>query len=696
MESRERENVLADLAHADDELRRLAVERLGTFSPVEAIPHLVDSLGDSSWRVRKAAIDRLAASPELTRAVHALVEALADGENPGRRNAALEALIRTGAAAIPVLLEATTDRDVDVRKQVVDVLAGIGDAAAGTRLRELLRDEDANVRAAAADAIGAIGLPDSVADLLHCAGNDVEPLVQLSALRALARVEVSFQVADVSAALDSPLLRAAAIAALGNSDDPAAFDALLKALESSTRSAREAAVEALLSQASRVGPDEAVRFGDRLRESWNRPDGFLEDAALRLIEGPLSARLAWAQFLGLLRLSDAVAPLLEAGCDEALAEVVCGVLESYGEAAEQRIDAHWDGIGPDARTLACRVLGRTRGEAGDDRLRSALAAADPALRLAATEAAGLRGRSCLLPDLIARLAGVTGGGFDTDGVDEGRAIANAIALVTEAGGDDVQTRAIELLGDRLAGASEQYRLAATEVLGRVGRPADVSRIELLLSDPSDRVRRAATGALVRVAPAITEPLRLAMADESATVRIGAATALASSGQPQVIADLAHLAEDEDPRVRAAAMRAVGLWAADRDEPAGGERAISLLAIGLRKGGAVAMSSLESLARIGGAGVVPLARAALDDVDPEIVRAALTCIGEHGTRADLEETVALFSHADWAVRAKAVQVLADNRVAESVPAMLRRLDVEQDEFVRTGLLQALEVLECQTG
>ena len=697
MEARERENVLADLAHADEEMRRLAVERLATFPPAEAILHLVESLGDSSWRVRRAVIDRLAASPELSRTARALVEAMADGENPGRRNAALEALVRTGAAAVPVLLEAAADANVDVRKQVVDVLAGIGDLQTGPCLRELLQDVDANVRAAAADAIGAVGVTDATEELLACANEDAESLVRLSALRALASLEVSIPVSEVAAPLDDPMLCAAAISALGNSDDDAAFDALVKALEASARSTREAAVEALLAQGSRVGADAADRFGERLREAWNCPAGFLEDAEVRLVEAPLSTRLAWVQFLGLLRLPEVVAPLLVAGCDEALAEVVLHVLEAYGDEAETGIDANWNELEPAARALACDVMARTCGNAGDDRLRSALSAPDPALRLAAARAVGARGRVDALPELVAHLEGVTLAGFDGHDEDESETIANAIVQLTEACGSEAAERAIGLLVARLEGSDEDFRFAATRVLGRVGRESDLASIELLLSDPSDRVRRAATEALVRVAPSVTEPLRLAMADESATVRIGAAGALASSGQAEAIADLVHLAEDEDPRVRAAAMQAVGAWAADRDDDAQRDRALSVLATGLRKGGAVTMASLESLDRIGGAEVVPLARAALDDVDPEIVQVALACIGEHGSRDDLQEEVtALLSHGHWAVRAQAAQVLADSRIVQSVPAMLRRLDAEQDPFARDALLRALEILERQAG
>ena len=40
-----------------------------------------------------------------------------------------------------------------------------------------------------------------------------------------------------------------------------------------------------------------------------------------------------------------------------------------------------------------------------------------------------------------------------------------------------------------------------------------------------------------------------------------------------------------------------------------------------------------------------------------------------------------------MRAEAIQVLADRGMKRAVPAILRRLDLEQDEFVRTVTLRA---------
>jgi HEAT repeat protein len=105
-EDRERESVLRDLESEDEEVRRLAVERSFGLRPAEVVPRLVERLGDASWRVRKAAVERLGAWPDGDAIAQALIRALADGENPGRRNAAVDALVQSGSAAVPRRIEA--------------------------------------------------------------------------------------------------------------------------------------------------------------------------------------------------------------------------------------------------------------------------------------------------------------------------------------------------------------------------------------------------------------------------------------------------------------------------------------------------------------------------------------------------------------------------------------------------------------
>jgi HEAT repeat protein len=547
------------------------------------------------------------------------------------------------------------------------------------------------VRGAAADALGVAGGERQAAALLAVAAEDSERLVRLSALRALARLDVPVAARSLDGALADPLLRPAAYALLAGRDDPEAIEWLLKGVEDASRTCREAAMEALVRSAAQLEVTQAEHLASRVRERLRDNDQVVGDALDRLGQAPLGRRLVVVQFLGLLARPDTVAPLLEAAVDEALAEVVLSCLSSFGPDLDAIVDGVFDVLRPEARRLAVQLLGRTDGELGERRLRRALADADPELKAAAARALGERGAHATLPDLLTELE--TAALAEGEAEEEELVAALAEGLVALAVRRPGQaTRVLAQLAERMKGAPEPFRVVAARAMGEIGGPADAPRIGFLLSDPSERVRRAAAEALGRIAHGTSpEPLRLALADEAPAVRIGAASALAACGDPRALEDLSRLACDEDDRVRAAALRAVGAWVADfgRDSA---DAPLELLSDAFAEGGSVAMAALEALCTIGSESATRVAARMLDSAEPELVLGAVECVGRHGGDADLERLVPLACHGDWSVRSRAVEMFAERGYERAVPALLRRLEEERDEFVRDAILRALERLE----
>ena len=694
LDARERASIVGDLESEDAELRRLAVERSCTLPQEEAVPLLVERLGDSSWRVRKAAVERLVTCPDSAFAAGALIRALGDGENPGRRNSAVEALVACGARVVPYLVEAMADRDGDVRKLVVDALAGIGDPRASHALIERLRDADPNVRAAAADALGALGGTEVAAALREVAGRgDEDRLVRFSALHALGVLEVPVVARELAPVLEDPVLRPAGIDLLGRSDDPDAARALLKALATDSRTTREAAMRALLRLLSRLDGASAERLVAEVREAAAASPSMLDFALERLGEALLPTRLVLVQFLGLLQEERAAVPILLAGRDEALTQVALGTLEQLGEVAERAIDAGWSRLDGRARRDACALFARQRGERSAARLLECLEESDPELRTAAVRGIGSRRLASALPMLVRRLEAVASEG-ESEGEDELSGLTEALTQLASPDRSDpsVADQTLLLLAARLDGAVDDVRLAIARVLGRIGRREDTQLVTLLLKDPSPQVRRAAVDALARLDPeTAAEPLRLALADESPPVRIAAADALGASLRPGVIEDLRRLAGDEDARVRVAAIRSLGLHAERAAD--GASRAAALHSVETAVGDEplVVLAALEVLRRVGGLPPAQLAQL-LVRREAEIVREAVVCAGARSEEASLDQLLPLVSHPDWSVRAEAIQVLADRRVTKAVPTILRRLEGEQDGFVRDAILRALERLE----
>lgn len=697
MDLRERESIREDLRNADEEVRRLAVERLAALDS-EALDLLVTRLGDASWRVRKASVARLVASPRTELVADALLAALSDGDDPGRRNAAVEALVGCGATVVPRLLEASKSGDADVRKLVVDALAGIRDGRAVARLLELLGDPDPNVRGAAADALGTTGHAAAVPALLALATGDAEePLVRLSALRALAQLDAVVSAVELDSATADPLLRPAAFALLGRSEDPGAVEVLHEGLAGASRSAREAAMEALLRILARVGPLAGEALVGGIRERVAPGSRVEQDALERLAEGELSLQLLLVQFLGLLGRRELVVPILLTGRDEALADVVAGALEAMGAAAEETLDEAWPRLPLEARALACRVLGSSAGPRAQRRLLQALEDPDSVCRVAAVRALAGVGLLDALPALVRRLA-AAGSEPEWDADGELEAIGSTLLAIASAAASEPTSAAAlsDLLVARLPAAGEEERVQIARVLARLEVPEARTSMELLLADPSPAVRRTAVEALARwpVPESANDSLRLALADESALVRIAAAGVLGSSSAPVVLDDLACLARDDDARVRAAAVRAAAERAClePSQPPEARARCLALLAAALEDEGSVALAAIEGLALVGGRESARLALVALERGDPELLRAALRCIGSHGDPESLERLLPLVAHREWSVRAEATQVLAERGVAKAIPPILRRLETEQDDLVRSVILRALARLE----
>jgi len=692
VESRERDDIVRGLASSDDEMRRLALERVVTLPAAEAVPRLVEGLGDPSWRVRKTAVERLVACNEGDLVVGALIGALADGDNPGRRNSAVEALIATGERAVAPLLGSLHDPDVDVRKLVVDTLAGIAEPSTSAPLVGVLSDPDPNVRAAAADALGVVGGEGAVEALAKVARSGEEGrLVRLSALRALARLEVGVSIDELHGVMTDSLLQPAACALLGNQDDEASHEALFKCLGSDSRLVREAAMESLLCVLGRCGP-ETPHFAGRIREAALAAEGLVDKTVARLPEADLASRLVLVQFLGLVGEESCVLPILEAARDEALAEVAFGTLAAMGEVAEGAIAGGFEALDPDSRRDACGLLARTRGERGSEVLLSALDDADAELRATAARALGRRGCESALATLVRRME-MAAREDDLEAEEELEALVEALVELGEQAQRDGVGRVIDQLADRLEGAPDRIRFAIATVVGRLGRAEDAELITRMLKDPSDQVRGAAVEALARIETGTaSEPLRLALADESPLVRVAAAVALGGARSSEVIEDLRRLVHDEDPRVRAAAVRAAGAHEKSAAGVTTPEAVIELVEPTLADEASVAVAAVETLRALGGDAAARAAGALLERDEPELVQAAVACIGAHGSPDTLHELLPLIPHPSWAVRAEVIQALAERRVVQAVPPILRRLETEQDGFVRDSILRALKRLE----
>ena len=161
---------------------------------------------------------------------------------------------------------------------------------------------------------------------------------------ALARIECPMSVNELGAILDDALLRPAAFTLLGQSGDDLALECLLKGITLDSRASREAAMAALLRVISRSDGSRIESIAERIAETARSSDQLIVASVERLADAGLATRLTLVQFLGLTRDPRCAIPILEAGRDEAIAEVAHATLASLGEIALESLQVLLAGL----------------------------------------------------------------------------------------------------------------------------------------------------------------------------------------------------------------------------------------------------------------------------------------------------------------------------------------------------------------
>ena len=604
---------------ADEETRYRAVAAL---DPADAEDRavLVERLGDPSWRVRAAVVERFTQGAGAAAALPALVEVLAAGPGVGAREAAAAALARLGAPAVPTLVERLSADDPDLRQAAAGVLGAIADHRAVPSLTARLADPDPNVRAAAADALGKIGGADATAALRAAADSD-DATLRLSAVEALCALHATLPVERIEALLGDRALRRALYRMIGASDDPAAVELAARGLADPTRAGREAALAALGAQRARrareaIAPALAVVRGAAERDpglvdAWAEALG-AEDALAAM--GALTALAA----AGASRHAGRVARLAEGERFRALVEEALEVLPD-GPALRTSIGDVLPGLGPLARLTAMTALARNGSPAAFENV--VRDASDPASYVQGEAVAAL-GR---LRDVraVPPLAGLL--------ADDDPAVAGlaAVALVrlgqSGAAAHDVALAAVR---DR---AGTGPTAAVYRTLGALGAEADEAFVSAGLAAPGEAERVAAAGALAALAQrgvlrGAGPALVAALSDPAWTVRSAAARAIAElAPSPGASAlrtcdeeaeALLRVLRDPEPAVRAAAAEALGACGRPRDS----ER----LAAVVEEPDAppvVVLAALHALVALGPIPASALERAIVHE-DPEVVKEAV--------------------------------------------------------------------------
>jgi HEAT repeat protein len=264
-------------------VRIAAVTAMGNLHAKQALPELLVELDRSGSALRGKIAFSLAqiataypGEADSQRALTKLVEMLADD---GLKNAAKEALLVSGPAAVPKLIDhlngkiagnpaiavellvlladkratpaliAELDRGRISQSIILNALAELGDSRALLPVLALLDNEDPKVRLQAMQTLGPmLDATSEASDVIAEHLGDSDPAIQNLAARFLGQTRSRSAVPKLTALVNdatSPTLRATALVALGQIGDPNSLQVALRILKEGPQSLRSIATDVI-------------------------------------------------------------------------------------------------------------------------------------------------------------------------------------------------------------------------------------------------------------------------------------------------------------------------------------------------------------------------------------------------------------------------------------------------------------------
>lgn len=655
------------LHHPDEEVRRKGVESLALYPLEEVKDLLLEALGDSSWRVRKSAVELIGRLEEKKEIVPYLVEGLRAEENAGLRNAAVEALILMGKVVIPFLRPLLDDRDGDVRKFVIDILGEIGDEGVIEDLIKATEDPDENVRIAAIEAMGKIGGKEGVASMIQLL-KEGDTTTKFTVLEALSNLSHPIPLEEIYRVLDHKVLKKAALDLLATIGDRSSLPHILEGLNDSSQVNVEAAIRALYRLASRDPEIEC--------ETRKRLKGITDNEVIRKVIRALHSdsreiKKGAIFIVGSIGDHSLIPHLLEAVDEEVESMVEEAILSMGSKAGEVLLEAFQEGAGR-TRSFICHLLGRLGYKKAEDLLVEHLDDEDGHLRASAAIALGRLGSKKATGHLIDLL---------NDRYEDVRVAARK-ALIAVGQKDRCVIGELKRL---LSSPYPHLRKNAIILLGEMGGGGAIGELALALKDEEPDVRRSA----IRVIGHLglkdkIEEIVTALTDEVPEVRREAARVLAQFGCKEAEDPLLLCLRDQDIWVRCEIIQGLASIKSIKALP-------ELKGIALEEGGMVAIKAIEALRVIDPEGSIPIFLESLGKDEKEVKKAALEALRGLMKEGLEDYLLPLLDERDWDVRNEAVKTLASFG-PPAVPYLEELHEKETDPTVKKTIYKALQSLK----
>jgi len=653
------------LKSLDENLRLQAVQTLSNGQVLNGEKMLVKALADTSWRVRRAAVDGLAAISRSSLATSLLRSLREEHRNPSVLNGILQVLAHSRVDIVPALIDCLNSEDPDLRIYAALALGEQKDLRAIPALLHSLNDADLNVKYHVIDALGHLQAIEAVEDLVSiaCGGDFFLAFPALDALK------------NISLGQDNSILRRPRSNGYGGNWN-------LPSFPGESLGTREQGEEKnSLPPFPKTNPSSSqYQLPKDDYQLFNIPGSSsaysLSTVAPRLLHLLFDELLCAATvdalgFLGDARVVQPIASLLNRpGAPVSTIAVTIGVLYDRYENASQEGDYIID--------LACAVIEQ-------DGIKNLLISID---------SRGEFSKNLLFPTDYLTTKPAPTGELKPIVLLLGRMFnpEAAMALIHLLGEQTVRSSVIEalvrygkqvtqLLIEHLQADDLEVRRAAVMALGRIGDPGAVLALtQLLTVDPELMVVTANALAQIGDRRAFDTLLSL-IGHPDAAVRLAVIAALNSLGHPDMLNHMIDLLQDKDPKVRESAVKIAGYFAFN-------ECVTLLLERCHDPDEDVRRAAIELIPYLENAPVLPTIIAALEQETPKVRAAAARALGQMDSSLAYPYLLNAMKDRDAWVRYYAARAIGWNGYTEAADVLAVSAQADSAIVVRIATVEAL--------
>jgi HEAT repeat protein len=639
---------------------------------------LVEMLSDSDWRVRRAAVESVL-DAHLPQTIPQILLALYDEENAGRRNAAIDILSRFGPDILPFLESHLQTTNVDVRMFLVNILGEMRNDSHIDFILQSLQHKDKNLVSAAILALGRIGRAETAEKLRDfLRGSDTWFTFQ--AIDAAGEMQEPSLIPDLVRLSGFSYFHAAAVKALSRFHDISAYRALVSSLFHGNV-IDYAVLQAIIDLYDSPAPTALKETAQKeIRNELRMLDHDQLELLTEAIQKPQPPQKRnLIRIAGLAGSSSAVKVFVQALHDPDFEEVAAqSLILCDRDSAGPLLDELNQDLNDEEVIRNLEILNVLSTVPNSDRLFPFLNHENPEIRLLTHRLLSRSKSQEVLPWWILGTM---------DPYPPIQEISQGLLLDICGQNASVADEIRWAMREKMQSESSVERANALEFVIRLDGESAFPLLFQALKDEDAVVRKKAILLMsTGYHHEFQKFLIAAIADEDSGVREMAAKALASYSAPEVLEALFAGASDDDLWVRIAAFEGLAKLEAENaveifDKQFDKENPIGKTAILKALGHFRTPKSREILLK------------ALNSDDAEIRKAVCESLGIFNESDIVFRLFTLMQNdADWTVRAAAIRALCAIRPFRLQEALLERLQLDPDPFVRKEILSSLQKLE----